>query len=121
MISQDKKNHSPEVWDRAARLGPALEFEGEIRGKEDFVVQGRVRGGISLPENDILVAEHARVEADIQARDITVKGEVIGNLTASGRVVIEQTGRLTGDLAASTISLEDGAQFKGSVKILGKA
>jgi cytoskeletal protein CcmA (bactofilin family) len=121
MMSQDRKDRSPEAWDRAARLGPGLEMNGEIQGREDVVIQGRLRGAIRLPENDVLVAEAARVEAHIQARDVTVKGEVIGNITASGRVMIERTGRLTGDLAASTISVEDGAQFKGSVRILGRA
>jgi cytoskeletal protein CcmA (bactofilin family) len=120
MTPSENKDHSPEAWNRAARLGPALELEGEIRGKEDLVIQGSIRGGIRLPESDILVAEHARIEADVEARDLIVKGEVIGNVTASGRVVIEPTGRLTGDLAASTISVAEGAQFKGTVKILGK-
>jgi cytoskeletal protein CcmA (bactofilin family) len=120
MSTQEKKEHGLEAWDRASRQGFALEFIGEIHGKEDFVIQGRVQGKVSLPDNDVLVAERARVEADLEVRNIVVKGEVVGNITASGRVVIEKTGCLTGDLSASIISIEDGAQFKGSVKILGK-
>ena len=121
MTSTDAKDHSPEAWARAARLGQALEFSGELRGREDLVLQGRVRGNILLAENDILIAESARVEGDIQVRDIIVRGEVTGNITASGRAVIEKTGRLSGDLAASVIAVEDGARFKGGVKILSKA
>jgi cytoskeletal protein CcmA (bactofilin family) len=121
MSSEDRKDRSPEAWDRAARLGPGLELNGEIQGREDLVIQGRMRGAIRLPESNVLVAEPARVEAHIQARDVTVKGEVIGNITASGCVTIERTGRLTGDLAASSISVEDGARFKGSVRILERA
>ncbi len=120
MTSPDRKNHSPEAWAQAPRLGPVLEFDGELRGKEDVVVLGRLKGRILLPENDVLIAENARVEADIQVRDIIVRGEVIGNIAASGRIVIEKTGRLTGDLAGSMVSVEDGARFKGSVKILGR-
>lgn len=121
MTSADGKDQSPEAWARAARLGSALELSGELRGREDLVVQGRVRGNILLPDNDILIAESARVEGDIQVRNIIVRGEVTGNITASGRAVIERTGRLDGDLAASVIAVEDGARFKGGVKILRQA
>jgi cytoskeletal protein CcmA (bactofilin family) len=120
MTAADGKDRSPEAWARAARLGQSLELDGELRGREDCVIQGRVRGKILLPESDLLIAEDARVEADIQVRDIIVRGEVTGNISASGRAVIEKTGRLDGDLAASMISVEDGARFKGSVKILRK-
>jgi len=118
MTSADGKDHPPEAWARAARIGQALELDGELRGQEDLLIQGRVRGNVLLPENDVLIAENATVEGDIRVRDIIVRGDVTGNITASGRAVIEKTGRLAGDLAASVISVEDGARFKGSVKVL---
>jgi cytoskeletal protein CcmA (bactofilin family) len=121
MSIPEKRDPGPETWDKASRQGSGLEFSGEIHGKDDFLIRGRVQGKVRLPENDVLVDEGGRVEADLVVRNIVVKGEVIGNIAASGRVVIERTGRLTGDLAASVISIEDGAQFKGSIKILGKA
>jgi cytoskeletal protein CcmA (bactofilin family) len=118
MTSADEKKRSPEAWARAAKVGPGLEFEGDVGGREDLVIEGRLRGNIRLPENDVLVAESARIEAEIQVRDIVVRGEVNGTITASGRAVIEKTGHLIGDLSASMISVEDGARFKGSVRIL---
>jgi cytoskeletal protein CcmA (bactofilin family) len=121
MIGATGKDHSPEAWARASRLGPTLVVDGELRGREDLVIQGRVRGKILLPESDVLITESARVEAEIQVRDIIVRGVVTGNITASRRVVIDETGCLDGDLSASMISVEDGARFKGGVKILGKA
>jgi cytoskeletal protein CcmA (bactofilin family) len=120
MTSADERSRSPEAWVRAAIVGRDLDFEGEVRGRQDLVIEGRLRGHIRLPDNDLLVAEDAKVEAEIQVRDIVVKGEVAGNVTASGRAVIEKTGRLDGDLSASMISVEDGARFKGSVRILSR-
>jgi cytoskeletal protein CcmA (bactofilin family) len=117
MTFQEKVDPPVESIEKAARLGPSLLFQGEIAGKEDFVVQGQFRGKINLPDNDLLITEHGKTEAEIHIRNITIRGEVIGNIHASGRIVIEKTGRMRGDLAASVISIEDGAQFKGSVKI----
>ncbi len=118
MTADDERDRLPEAWAHAARLGPSLEFEGELHGPEDLVIQGRVRGRIDLPESRVFIAETAQVEAEVRVRDVVVRGQVSGNITASGRAVIEKTGRLDGDLAASAISVEDGARFKGSVRIL---
>jgi cytoskeletal protein CcmA (bactofilin family) len=117
MTDQEQSSHMPESFGKASRVGPSLVIDGEISGREDLVVQGHVKGKINLPESDLLVAEGGRVEAEIQVRNMIVKGEVSGNVTASTRIGIERTGRVKGDLAASLISIEDGAQFRGSVKV----
>ena len=120
MISQDKTNPSLERLEKAARLGPASLFRGEMTSKEGLLVQGQFQGKIDLPENDLLVAESGKLEAEINVRNVIVRGEVSGNIHASGRITIEKTGRMKGDLSALLISIEDGAQFKGSVRILAR-
>ena len=119
-MSQEIRTQSPGGFERAARLGPTVVFQGEFAAREDIVIQGQVKGKINLSECDLLVAEQARVEAEITVRNITVRGEVSGNIKASGKITIEKTGRMKGDLSASVISIEDGAQFRGSVKIQEK-
>jgi cytoskeletal protein CcmA (bactofilin family) len=104
--------------DRVSQISPTSVIQGDITGREDFVVRGQVRGKIALPENDLLLEEGSRVEAEARVRNIRIRGEFVGNVTASGKVVIEKTGRMRGDLSAGVISVEDGAQFKGSVKIM---
>jgi len=121
MSSSDKRDVHPVHPEKASHLGPTVLLDGEIKGKEDIVVEGQVRGKISLPESDLLVTDQGRVEAEICARNITIKGEVIGNIDASGRVSIDRTGRMKGNISASVIGVEDGAQFKGTIKILNKA
>jgi cytoskeletal protein CcmA (bactofilin family) len=121
MSSSDNNDPHPVHPEKAARLGLTLLVDGEVRGKEDLVVEGQVLGKINLPESDLLIAGQGRVEAEIRARNITIRGEVIGNVEASGLAVIERTGRMKGNLSASVISVEDGAQFKGSIKVLNKA
>jgi cytoskeletal protein CcmA (bactofilin family) len=120
MTFEEKNNPPLENIDRTARLGPTLAFQGELTGQEDFVVQGKFQGKLNLPGNNLLIAEQGKIEAEIHISNVTIRGEVTGNIHASGRVVIEKTGRMRGDLDASRISIEDGAQFKGTVKILSK-
>jgi cytoskeletal protein CcmA (bactofilin family) len=121
VTSLGKKDPPPNQPEESSHLGLNTVLQGELGGKDDLVVHGRLLGKVDLPESDILVAEQGRVEAEVRVRNITVRGEVAGNITASGKVIIEKSGRVKGDLAASVISVEDGAQFKGSVRTLGKA
>jgi cytoskeletal protein CcmA (bactofilin family) len=120
MTLPDRKLSSPEHPDGVSHLSPTSIVQGEFSGREDLVVRGQVRGKIALPENDLLVDERGRVEAEVRVKNVRIKGEVVGNITASGKVIIERTGRMRGDLSAAVISIEDGALFKGSVKILTK-
>ncbi|MFZ2055400.1 MAG: polymer-forming cytoskeletal protein [Candidatus Aminicenantales bacterium] len=120
MTLPDKKEPSLEHPDGVSHLSPTSLIQGEFSGREDLVIRGQVRGKIALPENDLLVDSSGRVEAEARVKNVRIRGEFVGNITASGKVIIERTGRVKGDLSASLISIEDGAQFKGAVKVMGK-
>lgn len=119
-MSQEPRLPIPEDFSRAARLGPTAVIEGEIKSAEDLLIEGRVKGKIEVSGRDLLVAENGRVEAEIRARNISIRGEVSGNVTATEKITIEKSGRVKGDLTAPVISIEDGARFQGSVKVLKK-
>ena len=120
MTSLNGKEPPLEHQAKVSVLGTAVVFQGDINGQEDLILRGQFRGKISLPGNDLMVAEGGLVEAEVRVRNISVRGEVNGNIAASGKITIERTGRVKGDLSASVISIEDGAQFRGSVKVVGK-
>jgi cytoskeletal protein CcmA (bactofilin family) len=120
MTLPDKKEPFSGHPDGVSHLSPTTIIQGEISGREDVVVRGQVRGKITLPENELLVDSGGRIEAEARVKNIRIRGEFVGNISASGKVIIERTGRMRGDLSAAVISIEDGAQFKGTVKILTK-
>ena len=47
-------------------------------------------------------------------------GEVEGNLYGSEQIVLRQSSNVTGDLIAPRVSLEEGANFRGSVDMTSK-
>lgn len=113
------KNRNPgeELTEKVARLGPSLLFRGEISGEEDLVIKGQFQGKIDLKNHDLVVEQGAKVEAEIRVKNITINGDVNGNVCASKRVFISKEGQMKGDITASRISIMDGAQFKGSIKM----
>ena len=118
------QSHQDSNQDRIPReksiIGPNLTIKGDISGTEDLIVQGELQGNVHLKNNNMTVEEKGSITADIWIKNITIKGSVNGNIQASGKVLIESKGQMTGDISASRISIMEGAQFKGSVKIISE-
>jgi len=100
---------------RKARIGAGLSLKGELCGEEDVIIEGRFEGKITLKQHSVIIEESGRVDANITASSICVAGEVHGNLHGTEQVVLLKTGRVEGDINAKSVTLETGAQFKGSI------
>lgn len=101
----------------AARIGAQCAVEGAITAGEDLLIQGRFKGRIELPGRVLIIDVGAEVEADISAGQVFLNGRLKGNVAAGGRVVLSPSARMTGDISAAGVSIKDGAQFKGTVKM----
>lgn len=100
-----------------ARIGKTIVISGEVKGKEDLIVDGRVEGTVNLAENRLTIGPNADVAADITARDVLVLGRVQGNVVASGRVELRAGCNLEGDIRALRLAVEDNAIFRGKVDL----
>ena len=58
-----------------------------------------------------------RVEADIEAEELTINGEASGNIDASSKVAISASAKVAGDIKAPRVVIEDGAVFNGSIEM----
>ena len=115
---KDKKNDQESKYpEKTSRVGASLSFNGELSGQEDIVIEGQFQGKIDMKNHNLKVEQGGKVKANIQVKNITIIGEVDGNIYASGKVFISKEGQLKGDIFAPRISIADGAQFKGSVKM----
>lgn len=116
--STDAMRPLDEAADRATGwLGSSLRVKGDITGTEDLLIDGSVEGQIQLDERKLTVGTTAKVNADINARDVVVYGYVKGNVRAKGRIEIKKEGSVIGNLTTAQIMIEDGADFKGSIEI----
>lgn len=116
MAPFDSTNLAP-AGGGTARLGASLQIKGEITGNEDLQIDGSVEGLVQLEDRKLTVGASARVTADVIAREVTVYGNVKGNLRARDRIEIKKDGSVVGDLTTARIMIEDGAYFKGSIEI----
>ncbi len=93
-------------------LAPDVQFSGTMRLKETLMIKGRVSGIINS-ESDLHIDDNAVVEADITARNVTIRGSLKGNIAASGRVELFASCRVDGDIRAAEVTMEPGCRFNG--------
>lgn len=93
-------------------LSRNVKIEGEIRGEENLHIDGRIKGAVRL-NGDILIGNAGIVEAEIEAENVVIQGQVTGNVTARQQLEIWPSGKLVGDCMARSIDIKEGAVFEG--------
>ena len=96
-------------------LGKAIRIKGEVHGEEDLVIEGRVEGTIALRDNHLTLERSALVEAHVEVKNVTIKGEMYGNTLASDKVEITSEAKVKGDVKAPRVVMQEGAKFRGAV------
>jgi cytoskeletal protein CcmA (bactofilin family) len=94
-------------------IGPKTTVKGDLLGDEDVIIDGNVEGQIRI-SRDVRIGPTGNVKAVVEAQSVVISGELIGDCTAAGRIEIQATGKLTGNISAPKIVIAEGAMFKGS-------
>ena len=103
----------------ACVIGPKIKIVGELSGDEDVLLEGQLEGEIRITR-DLRVGAGGVVKAKVAAQSIIVSGEIVGDCEASGRVELQSTGKLTGNIRAPKIVIAEGAMFRGNSDMSGK-
>jgi cytoskeletal protein CcmA (bactofilin family) len=96
-------------------FGVGVTIEGKIEGNTNVRIAGKFKGDIQI-RGDLNVERGAHVTAKIGAVNVILGGEVNGNITASGQVKLTESGQMTGDLKASTLTVAAGSRMRGHVE-----
>lgn len=94
-------------------LGTNIEMEGILRSSGNTRIDGKFSGTLEITGN-ILIGEAARIEADINARNISIAGTVRGNVNGK-KVQLLRTARVWGDIHATALATEEGAFIDGKI------
>lgn len=91
-------------------------FEGRFAIKGNLRIDGRFEGTI-LSVDQLQIGEGGKVKSDIFASNIVVEGIVIGNITASTRIILLSTARVLGDIKTPELIIQDGVVLEGKCMI----
>ncbi len=113
--SETRKDQPRTQSGEIAVIGRSITIDGDLRGEENLRIEGDINGTIQLPNHNLTIGKEGRVKADAYAESVIVDGVVDGDLYGAECVSVRSTARVEGNIVASRVTLEEGAQFKGSI------
>ncbi len=96
-------------------IATGLIVEGKIEGTGHVRIAGRFKGEVSV-KGDLTIERGGHIIGEIRAENIVVRGEVEGNIHATARVELSESGVLTGDVKASSLTVATGSRMRGKVE-----
>jgi len=96
-------------------IAPDITIEGKIEGAGHVRVAGRFKGDINV-HGDLTIDPRANVTGSVRAEKVVIAGELVGNIDAAQHVDLAQSGALSGDLKAGTLTVAAGSRMRGHVE-----
>ncbi|HET7420392.1 MAG TPA: polymer-forming cytoskeletal protein [Candidatus Dormibacteraeota bacterium] len=99
-------------------LGPRDILQGRLEIQGDLRIAGNVEGDLKA-SGDVSIESGATIQAAIEGANVSVRGQVTGNVTARKRLTLGGSGHLQGDVRVGRLTVEDGATLNGNVTMGG--
>lgn len=99
-----------------AHIPPGASFTGDIDTKSGLRIDGNVKGNLAATGN-IDISTEGSVEGAVKGQEIHIAGSVTGNVSSEAAVQLLGGAKLIGDLCAQSLTVEEGAIFKGKCAI----
>lgn len=96
-------------------LSLGFELTGDVISKNDIRADGILRGHIRT-DKKVVVGEKASITGDILADEITISGEVIGDLYINGETTIHSTAKVSGNILTHKVTIQTGAEIKSCIR-----
>lgn len=88
-------------------------INGTLSSSGDIQIDGRVEGDVRSV--GLVIGDKAEVHGEIFADDVTVRGKVIGRISAR-KVLLAATCHVEGDILHEALAVETGAFFEGNCR-----
>ena len=92
---------------------------GNIKCESAEIENAQVEGNISV-ENKLLIKANRVITGDLSGKHIEISGIIKGNINADQYIKMCSDAKVTGDIAASALSIDSGASLQGNVSVLTK-
>ena len=97
-------------------IGADVEITGTIKSTGSVRVDGKLDCELACG-GDAVVGKDAKIKGNLNVNSATIEGTVSGNVTAKDRIEMKSSARVTGDIRAKRLSVEDGVTFIGRSEV----
>jgi cytoskeletal protein CcmA (bactofilin family) len=92
-------------------------IKGAISAVGDFRLDGTLEGNITL-NGKLVVGESGFIKGNVVCQNANIIGRVDGNISVKELLALNSTANVKGDILINRLSIEPGATFSGSCRML---
>ena len=93
-----------------------VEITGTIKSTGSVRFDGKLDGELNCT-GDATIGKSATIKGNLAVSSATVEGTIHGNIVAKDRIEMKSSARVTGDIKAKRLSVEDGVTFVGRSEV----
>ena len=99
-------------------VGNGTSLTGEASFKGMLRVDGHLSGRVSSTDGTLIVSTNGQVDANVEVAVAQIYGTVNGDITATKRIEMGRVAKVTGNIEAPALVIENGALFEGSCRMV---
>ncbi len=119
-IDQQDQETTQEYGDNDAKtvnVGAGVRVEGRIEGAETSDISGTLSG--TIKSSNINISNSGIFNGDMSGQDITISGNVEGDINSDQYLVVNQSANVKGTIEYSSLQVSYGAKIQGTLRHKG--
>lgn len=97
-------------------IGEKSYFTGKFHINGSLRIDGRFEGKY-LKADQLYIGTSGKLKTDVEAVSVIVEGMIVGNITATSRVLLMPTARILGDIKTPELIIQNGVILEGRCTI----
>ncbi|SHN01558.1 MULTISPECIES: polymer-forming cytoskeletal protein [unclassified Fibrobacter] len=95
------------------QVGRNVQVNGDIIGKTDIRIAGKVKGKV-LVEGELILEKLASIEGDVKCNAAILAGNIKGNVDCKSKLILEDNAKIIGNVKAEQLVINEGAILQGN-------
>lgn len=95
------------------QIARSVLVNGDITGKTDLRIAGKVYGNISI-DGELILEKYAVVEGDVKCGAAIIAGSIKGDVDSKTKIILQDNAKIIGNVKAEQLVINEGAIFQGN-------
>lgn len=113
-----RKKHAESAAEHWLEVDASMTGTLTFKDPVNLLINGQFEGTLDTKGN-LSIGQKAQVKATIQGEAVTIGGSVTGNVTATTRLELLSSARVTGKVSSPRVIMQDGAVLQGTLEMIG--
>ena len=94
-------------------VGRNILINGDITGKTDLRIAGKVYGNVTI-DGELILEKYAIIEGDVKCGAAILAGSIKGNMDCKKKLILQDNAKIIGNVKAEQLVINEGAILQGN-------